>query len=67
MAEIMVAATSTNVLDGLECVGPLKAREDVIVEPLDLSSGSLALPAGPGLGVTLDDAKLAEYRLDPLL
>ena len=64
MAEIMVAATSNNVLDGLECVGPLKTRDDVVTEKLDLSTGSLALPGGPGLGVTLDDAKLARYRPD---
>jgi L-Ala-D/L-Glu epimerase len=63
MAEIMVAATSNNVIDGLECVGPLKTREDVVAEKLDLSSGSLALPGGPGLGVTLDDAKLGQYQL----
>jgi len=63
MAEIMVAATSNNVIDGLECVGPLKTREDVVADKLDLSSGSLTLPDGPGLGVTLDDAKLAQYRL----
>lgn len=63
MAEIMVAATSANVLDGLECVGPLKTQDDVVTEKLDLSGGSLALPGGPGLGVSLDDAKLAKYRL----
>jgi len=62
-AEIMVAATSDNVLDGLECVGPLKTLEDVVTQKLDLSSGTLELPDGPGLGVTLDDAKLAQYRL----
>jgi muconate cycloisomerase len=64
VAEIMVAATSNNVIDGLECVGPLKTREDVIAERLDLSGGSLALPGGPGLGVTLDDARLTKYRLE---
>ncbi len=64
MAEIMVAATSNNVLDGLECVGPLKTQEDVVTQKLDLSGGSLALPDGPGLGVTLDDAKLTQYRLE---
>lgn len=63
MAEIMVAATSNNVLDGLECVGPLKTRDDVVTQKLDLSSGSLALPDGPGLGLTLDDARLSQYRL----
>jgi muconate cycloisomerase len=64
MCEIMLAATSANVLDGLECVGPLKTRDDVVTRKLDLSAGSLALPPGPGLGVTLDDAKLAQYRFE---
>jgi L-alanine-DL-glutamate epimerase-like enolase superfamily enzyme len=62
MAEIMLAATSANVIDGLECVGPLKTADDITAEKLDLSSGVLALPPGPGLGVTLDEAKLARYR-----
>jgi muconate cycloisomerase len=64
IAEIMLAATSANVLDGLECVGPLKTADDIVTHKLDLSSGSIALPAGPGLGVTLDDAKLEKYRLE---
>jgi muconate cycloisomerase len=64
MAEIMLAATSSNVIDGLECVGPLKTTDDIITRRIDLSSGSLALPGGPGLGVTLDDAKLEKYRMD---
>lgn len=64
MAEIMLAATSSNVIDGLECVGPLKTADDIVTRKLDISSGSLPLPAGPGLGVTLDDAKVAKYRLD---
>jgi L-Ala-D/L-Glu epimerase len=64
MAEIMLAATSANVIDGLECVGPLKTADDIVTRKLDISSGSLPLPAGPGLGVTLDDAKIAKYRLE---
>ena len=64
MAEIMLAATSSNVIDGLECVGPLKTADDIVTHKLDLSSGRLALPGGPGLGVTLDDAKIEKYRLD---
>ena len=64
MAEIMLAATSSNVIDGLECVGPLKTADDIITRRIDLTSGSLALPEGPGLGVTLDDEKVAKYRLD---
>lgn len=64
MAEIMLAATSANVVDGLECVGPLKTADDIVTRKLDLSSGSIALPEGPGMGVTLDDAKLDKYRFD---
>ncbi len=64
MAEIMLAATSHNVIDGLECVGPLKTSDDIVTHKLDLSSGSLALPAGPGLGVTLDQAKLERYLFE---
>lgn len=62
MAEIMLAATSLNVIDGLECVGPLKTSDDIVTQKLDLGSGSHALPAGPGLGVTLDEAKLERYQ-----
>jgi L-alanine-DL-glutamate epimerase-like enolase superfamily enzyme len=64
MAEIMLAATSANVIEGLECVGPLKTKDDIVTRKLDISRGSLPLPGGPGLGVTLDDAKLVKYQLE---
>ncbi len=64
MAEIMLAATSKNVIDGLECVGPLKTSDDIVTRKLDISSGSIALPGGPGLGVELDDKKVAKYRFE---
>jgi muconate cycloisomerase len=62
IAEIMLAATSQNVIEGLECVGPLKTADDIVSLKLDLSAGALPLPGGPGLGVTLDDAKVQRYR-----
>jgi muconate cycloisomerase len=64
MAEIMLAATSRAVVDGLECVGPLKTADDVVMTKLDLSAGSIALPDGPGLGVVLDESKMDRYRFD---
>jgi L-alanine-DL-glutamate epimerase-like enolase superfamily enzyme len=64
MAEVMLAATSQNVIDGLECVGPLKTSDDIVTHKLDLTSGSIALPGGPGLGVALDETKLHQYRYD---
>ena len=63
VAEIMLGATSRNIVPGLECVGPLKVVDTVATTRLDIGSGSLALPTGPGLGIDLDDAKLAQYGL----
>lgn len=61
MAEIMLASTSRSVIDGLECVGPLKTSDDIVTSKLDLGSGSIDLPQGPGLGVELDERKIAHY------
>jgi muconate cycloisomerase len=63
LAEIMLAASSRNVLPGLECVGPLKVVDTIATTRLDISSGSLPLPPGPGLGISLDEKKLEQYRL----
>ena len=63
LAEIMLAASSRNVLPGLECVGPLKVTDTIATTRLDISSGSIPLPAGPGLGISLDQGKLEQYRL----
>jgi muconate cycloisomerase len=64
IAEIMLASTGANVLEGLECVGPLKTTDDVVTRRLDLSSGQMALPGGPGLGVELDEEKIERYRVE---
>jgi muconate cycloisomerase len=63
IAEIMLAASSRAALAGLECVGPLKVKDTVTTTRLDISAGSVPLPGGLGLGVSLDDEKLAQYRL----
>lgn len=61
MAEIMLGATSNNVVPGLECVGPLKVVDTVATTRLDIGAGNIEVPAGPGLGIALDEAKLAKY------
>lgn len=38
--------------------------EDVLTEPLKLDEGRLAVPAGPGLGVTVDTIALDRFRID---
>lgn len=61
-AEIMLASTSLDVLEGLECVGPLKTSDDIVKEKFDLSRGSMTLPGGAGLGVELDLSKVRKYQ-----
>jgi muconate cycloisomerase len=63
VAEIMLACTSTEVLEGLECVGPLKTADDIVTRKLDISSGQMAVPGGPGLGVELDEEKVRIYQI----
>lgn len=62
MAECMLAATSRGVLAGLECVGPLKVVDTITTTRMDISAGKFQLPDAPGLGLKLDEAKLAKYR-----
>ncbi|GAC1409738.1 MAG: L-Ala-D/L-Glu epimerase [Burkholderiaceae bacterium] len=64
VAEIMLACTSTNVLEGLECVGPLKTADDIVKVKLDLTAGHIAVPGGKGLGIELDEEKVQRYRFD---
>ena len=66
VAEIMLACTSTEVLEGLECVGPLKTADDIVTHKLDISNGQMALPDGPGLGVELDEKKVRSYQIKQL-
>lgn len=64
MAECMLAATNSNVLEGLESVGPLKMNTDVTSFSLDFSNGFMELPDTPGLGLELDEKKLKQLRID---
>lgn len=42
----------------------LDMADDLLTEPLRIVDGELAVPPGPGIGVTVDPDKLAHYRLD---
>jgi muconate cycloisomerase len=37
--------------------------DDLIAEPLQIADGHVAVPEGPGLGVTLDEAAVERYRV----
>jgi muconate cycloisomerase len=46
---------------GCEHFGPHILTEDLAVEPLKIADFNIHLPAGPGLGVTLDPVKLRRF------
>jgi len=47
----------------IELFGRVMMEDDLIVEPLDYSGGSVTLPSKPGFGVELDEDALARYAL----
>lgn len=47
-----------------ELFGPLLLTEDILVEPPTYRDFQLLLPQGPGLGVSLDEDRLAHFRRD---
>lgn len=63
LAEIHVAASCANIMDGCESVGPLKMGGDVVTQALDLQVGRVRVPDGPGLGAELAEADLARWAM----
>lgn len=62
-----LAAATPNISYACDTHWPWKnTSEDVIKETMSISQGSVALPQGPGLGVSLDEDKLQERHEDYL-
>jgi muconate cycloisomerase len=64
-AEAHLACAYPHVHPVAEMVGPTKLKDDLVEPGLDLSSGYLELPAGPGLGLTLSMKAVQRYTLQP--
>jgi len=47
-----------------DILGPLAYEEDLLTEPLEVRDGAVRAPDKPGLGIELDDSKLARFRVD---
>ena len=47
-----------------DILGPHYHEADLLVRPLDLNPEGARVPEGPGLGVELDEAQLARFRVD---
>lgn len=50
-------------LAGAFAVGILNLAEDIVTQPLAMDGPRLRVPQGPGLGVTVDEAKLERFRV----
>jgi muconate cycloisomerase len=46
---------------GSELFGPLLLDGDLVEQPIPYQNGHISPPAGPGLGVTLDEAMIDRY------
>ncbi|MEM8838420.1 MAG: muconate/chloromuconate family cycloisomerase [Pseudomonadota bacterium] len=60
-AHLHVFATLPNLQWGTESFGPLILRDEIAAEPLTYRDFGVAIPDGPGLGVTLDEDKVAFF------
>jgi len=47
-------------------VGGIYYTDDLIVAPFELKDGAIKVPDGPGMGIDVDEAKVAKYRTTEL-
>jgi muconate cycloisomerase len=64
VAAAHVFATFPQISFGTELFGPLLLTEEILEEPLAYQDFTLAVPDKPGLGVTLDEDRIAFMRRD---
>ena len=57
------AAWPGPLLEGAFAVGLLNLAEDIVTRPLQMQGPRLAVPDGPGLGVSLDEGQLDKFRV----
>jgi muconate cycloisomerase len=64
LAAAHVFATLPQLAWGTELFGPLLVKDDIVTERPEYRDFCLHLPTGPGLGIAIDEDKLAHYRRD---
>jgi muconate cycloisomerase len=62
VASAHVFSTFPNLQWGTELFGPLLLTEEILTTPLAYRDFELSVPTGPGLGITLDEDRLAFFR-----
>ena len=66
IASAQVFATFATLHWGTELFGPLLLTEEILQTPLDYSGFELTVPDGPGLGIALDEDRVAFFARDGL-
>jgi muconate cycloisomerase len=66
VASAQVFSTFANLQWGTELFGPLLLTEEVLFGPLDYSDYELTVPAGPGLGIELDEERITFFARNGL-
>jgi len=61
-ASAHVASSFENILLPAECSYHLRMKGDLLKIPLSLLKGTLEVPKAPGLGIEVEESKLAEFR-----
>ena len=61
-AGLHVAAASPAIDLGCELYGQYMLQEDIASQPFDMQDGALIVPQQPGLGIEIDETRLARYR-----
>jgi len=55
-------AATPAVISAAEILGSPFYEDDVVYRSIGVVNGAVALPQSPGLGVTIDEGKVARYR-----
>jgi muconate cycloisomerase len=63
-AAVQLFSTVEHLDWGTELFGPLLLKDEILAEPIAYRDFSVHLPQGPGIGVALDEDKVAFYRRD---
>lgn len=66
VASAHVFSTFNQLQWGTELFGPLLLTEEILTTPLDYSDFELTVPNGPGLGIELDEERVAFFVRDGL-
>jgi muconate cycloisomerase len=60
-ASLHVYASLPQLQEGCELIGPELLAAEVVDAPIRARDGQVTVPHGPGIGVSLDEERLARY------